>query len=83
MASVDSTGILDRPELDEKFSAGANRFLEEEVLFSGRFSRDVFATLSASFYPFRFRVLWLLVLGFLGRLCLLSSANVIGRPITR
>ncbi|MCX6124992.1 MAG: ABC transporter ATP-binding protein [Proteobacteria bacterium] len=78
MARVDSTEISDRPETPEEFSAGANRFLEDEVLFSGRFSRNVFATLYASFYPFRFRVLWLLVLGFLGRLCLLSSANVIG-----
>lgn len=54
------------------------RFLEEEISFSGRFSQDVFWTIKESFYPFRHRVLLLLILGVFGRFCLLSTANVLG-----
>ena len=69
MEPVETAKITSRP---------IAQFSDDEVSFSGRFAKDVFATIGLSFYRFRVRVAALLVLGLLGRLILLSSANILG-----
>ncbi len=54
------------------------RFLEEEVRFSGRYSRNVLATIAESFAPYKTLTWVSLVIGIIARLCLLSTANITG-----
>lgn len=59
-------------------SARDGRFLEEEIHFSGRYSRSVYESIALSFRPFRVRVSFLLALGFVGRFLLLYGSIVTG-----
>jgi ABC-type multidrug transport system fused ATPase/permease subunit len=68
-------------------SQGASRkFIGEEREFKGRYSTNVLNTVYNSYRPFRGRILFLIVLGFLGRLLMLGNANLISwwaDPIAR
>lgn len=55
-----------------------SRFQEAEVHFEGRFRSTVLDTLKQAYWGNRYRILLCLVLGFVGRLFLLSNANLIG-----
>jgi ABC-type multidrug transport system fused ATPase/permease subunit len=58
--------------------AKAKSFLDQETSFRGQYSKDVFKTLYLAYKPFLGRVSVLVVLGFLGRILMLSNANVVG-----
>lgn len=61
-----------------KHDSKLGRFLEEEVRFSGRYSKNVVATIAESFAPYK-TLTWLcLGVGIIARLCLLSTANITG-----
>ncbi|MBC7659105.1 MAG: ABC transporter ATP-binding protein [Chitinophagaceae bacterium] len=62
----------------EKPASNGGRFLEEEVRFTGRYSRNVVATLGESFRPYRALTWTCLGVGVIARLCLLSTANITG-----
>jgi ABC-type multidrug transport system fused ATPase/permease subunit len=53
-------------------------FLDQETAFRGRYSKEVFETLSHAYRPFFVKSILLLITGFLGRILMLSNANVIG-----
>jgi ABC-type multidrug transport system fused ATPase/permease subunit len=53
------------------------KFIDEESNFRGRYSRSVFSTLRHAYGPFRYRILALLLVGFLGRMLLLANANLV------
>ncbi|MGZ5280208.1 MAG: hypothetical protein ACXWC9_09710, partial [Pseudobdellovibrionaceae bacterium] len=53
-------------------------YLDQETRFTGKFNSSVFETLWLAYQPFLSRVIFSLSLGFLGRLCLLANANIIG-----
>jgi len=53
-------------------------YLDQETRFTGKFNSSVFETLWLAYQPFLSRVILSLSLGFLGRLCLLANANIIG-----
>lgn len=55
-----------------------NQFLEKEIAFTGRFSRNVFGTIALSFAAYRWRVVLLLLTGIFGRFLLLFSTNTLG-----
>ena len=55
-----------------------SRFHEAEVHFEGQFRKTVLDTLKQAYWSNRFRILICLVLGFVGRLLLLSNANLVG-----
>ncbi|MES2746392.1 MAG: ABC transporter ATP-binding protein [Bdellovibrionota bacterium] len=55
-----------------------SRFLDEEVRFSGRYSKNVVATLAETFRPYRTITIMSLLVGMVARLCLLSTANISG-----
>lgn len=54
------------------------RFIEEEVRFSGRYSRNVVATIAESFAPYKTLTWICIAVGAVARLCLLSTANITG-----
>jgi len=54
-----------------------------EVKFAGRYSQNVFLTLKWAYQSSRWGLLVLLGFGFLGRLALLSNANIIGLWVDR
>jgi ABC-type multidrug transport system fused ATPase/permease subunit len=58
--------------------AASHSFLDQETAFRGHYSKDVFDTLLLAYRPFLFKSVFLLLLGFVGRLLMLSNANVIG-----
>jgi len=53
-------------------------FLDQETAFRGQYSKSVFETLKLAYRPFFMKSVVLLILGFIGRLLMLSNANVIG-----
>jgi ABC-type multidrug transport system fused ATPase/permease subunit len=53
-------------------------FLEQETRSSSNYNASVFETLWLAYKPFLSRVIICLGLGFIGRLCLLANANIIG-----
>ena len=53
-------------------------FLDQETSFRGQYSKTVFETLLFGYRPFLGRVSFLVVLGFVGRILMLSNANMIG-----
>lgn len=55
-----------------------DRLIKEETRFQGGYGETVMDTLKLCFWPYRYRVLVLCILGFLGRLLLLGNANLIG-----
>jgi ABC-type multidrug transport system fused ATPase/permease subunit len=59
-------------------SARTQRFNAAETRFQGRYTGKMLDTLAQAYRPYLGRTLLLLLLGFLGRLCLLSNANLIG-----
>ena len=58
--------------------AKTKSYIDQETSFRGQYSKDVFKTLYLSYKPFFGKVAVLLFLGFLGRILMLSNANVIG-----
>jgi len=54
------------------------RFIDEEVRFTGRYSKNVVATILESFAPYRVLTWVSLLVGMVARLCLLSTANITG-----
>jgi ABC-type multidrug transport system fused ATPase/permease subunit len=65
--------------MSESMSARSKgRFLEDEVRFSGRYSRNVVATLRETFQPYRKMTMISLLVGMVARICLLSTANISG-----
>ncbi|MDX9730734.1 MAG: ATP-binding cassette domain-containing protein, partial [Bdellovibrionales bacterium] len=63
------------------------QFLGEETKFKGRYAETVLETILSAYRPFRFRILTLIAIGFVGRLLLLANANLVswwadpaGRP---
>lgn len=52
-------------------------FIKDEAHFKGRYSATVFSTVFAAYRPFRVRILALIAVGFMGRLLLLSNANLV------
>ncbi|APJ04677.1 ABC transporter ATP-binding protein [Silvanigrella aquatica] len=54
-------------------------FMNEEVTFSGKYSRSIFKTISMSVREFRKKFIICIFLGFLGRAFLLANANIIGK----
>ncbi len=53
-------------------------FIEQETKFTGKYNRSVFETLWLAYGPYLPRVITCLISGFLGRICLLANANIIG-----
>lgn len=54
------------------------RFLDDEIRFSGHYSKQVLATLRETFRPYK-TLTWIsLASGIIARLCLLSTANITG-----
>lgn len=53
-------------------------FLDQEASFRGRYSRQVFESLFFAYRPILLPIILMIISGFLGRLALLSNANVIG-----
>ena len=53
-------------------------FLDDESSFQGRYSKEVFETLYASYRSVMFKISFVAVFGFVGRILLLANANVIG-----
>ncbi len=53
-------------------------FLQQESKFTGRYSKTVYDTLWIAYRPYIVPVSLCALLGFLGRLCLLANANLIG-----
>lgn len=53
-------------------------FLDQETAFRGQYSKEVFETLKLAYKPFFVKSMLLILLGFAGRILLLSNANVIG-----
>jgi ABC-type multidrug transport system fused ATPase/permease subunit len=64
--------------VDPRAPAPKGRFLDEEIRFSGRFSRNVARTIRDSFAPFALRTTVYLVVGFFARVFLLATANIAG-----
>ncbi len=58
--------------------SSSKRFLEQDSKQASKYSSSVFETLWLAYKPFMSRVLTCIGLGFLGRLCLLANANIIG-----
>ena len=58
--------------------ASRDSYLDKESHFEGRYSREVFETLLHAYRSTGVRILIYVVLGFLGRLLLLSNANLVG-----
>lgn len=59
-------------------AAAKGRFLEEEIRFSGRYSKNVVATLAEAFRPYRVLTGICIFVGLIARICLLSTANISG-----
>jgi len=55
-----------------------DRFIEQDLKFTGRFSRNVMETLWFAYRQFKLRLFSLLIFGFLGRALLLGNTNIIG-----
>lgn len=55
-----------------------NKFIKEEVKFSGQYNKRIFTTLKHSYLPFLKSIYFLLALGFIGRALLLFNANILG-----
>ncbi|MES2964392.1 MAG: ABC transporter transmembrane domain-containing protein [Bdellovibrionota bacterium] len=53
-------------------------YLDQETSFRGQYSKEVFQTLYFAYRPVALRMSFLVVLGFIGRVSLLSNANLIG-----
>lgn len=53
-------------------------FMSEETRFTGTYSKSVIETLKFAYGRYIFRIIFLLALGFTGRLLLLSNANIVG-----
>lgn len=58
--------------------AEAKKFIEHETDFQGRYASSTFDTLRQAYRPVRTPILWFLLIGFIGRILLLSNANLIG-----
>jgi ABC-type multidrug transport system fused ATPase/permease subunit len=58
--------------------AEARKYITDETSFSGRFSGQVLHTVRMSFRPWAVRIVLLFVSGIIGRLLLLSTANILG-----
>lgn len=54
------------------------QFQEDEFKFTGAYSRTVLQTLYFAYRPFLTRILFCVFIGFLGRVLILSNANIIG-----
>jgi ABC-type multidrug transport system fused ATPase/permease subunit len=54
------------------------KLLQQEVRFTGQYSKSVFETLWLAYKPHKWVLSFCLVIGFAGRLLLLSNANLIG-----
>ncbi len=52
--------------------------LEEKSSSSKKFASDVFSTLSRAYRPFFSMIVFVLILGFIGRILILGQANIIG-----
>ncbi len=59
-------------------SQRAVKFIDEEFKFSGKFSKDALATLRQAYTPYIGKCVALLFVGLLGRVLLMSNANLIG-----
>ncbi len=66
------------PLHEEKGHAKLGRFIDEEVRFTGRYSRNVLATLMETFAPYKILTWSCLLVGMIARLGLLSTANITG-----
>lgn len=55
-----------------------SKWIEQESKFQGKYSKNVFETLWFSYFPHRWQIFGLIIAGFLGRISLLSNANMIG-----
>ncbi len=56
----------------------STRFIEDEAKFSGGYSKNIISTLSQAYAPYKLKCLLLLAIGFLGRVLLMSNANIVG-----
>lgn len=54
-------------------------FMNDEVSFSGKYSRSIFRTILMSITEYRKKFIFCIFLGFLGRAFLLANANIIGK----
>jgi ABC-type multidrug transport system fused ATPase/permease subunit len=55
------------------------KFMDQESQFRGQYSRTVFETLRLAYHPYKWRIIFCLLLGLSGRLVLLGNANLIGK----
>jgi len=55
-----------------------DKYIEQDLKFTGKFSQNVLETLWFSYRQFKFRLFSFLILGFFGRAFLLGNANIIG-----
>lgn len=53
------------------------KFLGDEEAFRGRYSSTVLETLGFAYKPYRFRIIGLMICGFLGRILMLGNANLV------
>lgn len=59
--------------------ATSHSFQDKENQFEGKYASSVFETLNLAYRPFRYRMLFCLAMGMVGRALLLANANVIGK----
>lgn len=72
-----------KPPMGPKNIDESEKRFESEILGSRRFDESVFSTLQMAFGPYAIRIFVVLFAGFLGRLLLLGSSNVIGIWVDR
>jgi ABC-type multidrug transport system fused ATPase/permease subunit len=56
----------------------SDKIIQQEIRFTGKYSKSVFETLWLAYKPHRWIFAFCLVIGFTGRILLLSNANLIG-----
>lgn len=55
------------------------QYIKDEVSFNGIYSPTIFKTIFSSIYGYKLKFIIFLVIGFIGRSCLLINANIIGK----
>lgn len=59
-------------------SASTKSYLNEEIQFEGSYSKTLLSTLKWAYRPYQWRMLSIVIIGFISRLLMLGQANIIG-----
>jgi ABC-type multidrug transport system fused ATPase/permease subunit len=63
---------------NQNHKTAANRYLENEIEFEGRYKSQVWQSLWEAYAPWRLQMILTLLIGLMARICLVGSANVVG-----